>query len=126
MRCATFVSALFLLACGSGSPPTITALASPEPAVVAVGRATQLKVGVAVTDEDGDLDEMRVKLTSPSGQATESTLDVAEQAGKARNSTITMLLSVLPTAPGTYTIQVIAADVDGNISDPRSVDFTTE
>lgn len=126
MRCPTIASTLLLLACSGSTPPTITALATPDPAVVKVGRATQLKVGVGVTDEDGDLDELRVKLQPPSGDVVESTIDVSEQAGTARNSTITMRLEVLPTQPGIYTVKVIAADLDGNVSAQSSVDFTAE
>ena len=122
MRIALLAS--LLLACGSGDPPSITALGTPEPAQVVVGEAVQLKVGVGVVDEDANLTELRVKLKSPWWQSVESTIDVAAQAGKARNSTVTLLLEVKPQEAGTFTIEVVAADADGNASAPATVTFT--
>lgn len=115
-----------LAACGQGDPPILTALLTPDPAIVAVNELTQLRVLVGVTDEDRNLRELRVALDGPSGQHADRIIDVAASAGDARNSTITMALEVKPLEVGRYQIQVIAADADGNASEPRITTFDAE
>lgn len=122
MALAAFAAAA-ACACGSGDPPTITALGTPIPAEVVVGEAVQLTLGVGVLDEDGNLAELRVALTSPSARSVKRTIDVKAQAGTARNSTISLLLEVQPLEAGTFTIEVIAADENDNVSSPATVSF---
>lgn len=113
-------------ACGGGADPTITAITSLEPGRVPVGVASLLNGKVAVTDDDGDLATLRVTLTTPSKEVVQSSIDVGAEAGAARNSTISLQLQVLPPEAGTYLLDVIAVDREGNESGAVGTTFLAE
>ena len=117
------VMASFFVACGGGAP-TITAITSLDPSTVPVGVASLLTGQVAITDDDGNLETLQVTLTTPSKETVSSSIEVGEEAGKARNSTVSLRLQVLPPEAGIYRIAVVAVDGDGNESEARTAEFT--
>lgn len=123
---AAWIGLTLLTACAGGAAPTITAVTPPEPAIVPVSTNTQLTLQVGVSDDDGDLGSLRLRLTTPSKQVIEDTVDVTGQAGDARNATVRVLLQVAPPEPGTYAVDVIAVDREDNESSPVGTEFVAE
>lgn len=113
-----------LTACASGAAPTITSITTPEPASVSAKTTSQVTVKISVLDEDADLQTLRIALRAPDGDGVEKELDVRDQVGNARNSTVTLLLEVAPPSAGTYDIEVVAIDSEANESAPLSTELT--
>lgn len=115
------LSLLGLAACDGGVAPVITSIAALDPASVPVRTKSDVTLRVVVNDEDGDLRALRLTLRSPSNTDNRETrVDVRDQAGDARNSTITLLIEVGPTEVGTHTLEVMAVDSEDNEGAPVS------
>ena len=108
----------------SGTPPSLEAFTL-DAADVVVGSPSTLRGTLELTDPDGDVVEAELTLVEPSGAEGTMATPIAGVEGRTE-ATVSLQVTVLAPVTGTYEVEAVLRDAEGNASEPASAAFEVE
>lgn len=121
----TLLTLATLLACDPDDAGTAPVLGDAQVAstTITVGTSNTIEGQASFTDEDADVDTLELTIVTPSGERSTMDVEVADAAGKSAG-TVTFVIAIAPPAAGSYGLELVLIDAEGNASNAEKVTLT--